>query len=929
MAVLLTTVGFTSVFAADHPKLDLAARAAIYHLSQGGKSAAELRNEGLMSVTESGELDCFIVGDVSRAELEAAGARIRSALPGGIFTAFIPIENVDAVVALAGVQKIEGAQIQEAEHNNSVPTTNAHLFRGAGPTFTGLNGAGVIVGNIDTGVDYDHDDFKDAGGLTRFLKIWDQTDPIGPPAAGFGYGSDWTAADINNLTSRAKDTNGHGTHTLGTAGGDGSSTPGGTAAPAFTYAGMAPMADLIAVDASTTGSFSNTAMLDGINYIFQQATAFGKHAVANLSIGGSFGPHDGSSTFEVAVDGLTGPGRAVVFSSGNNRGDPQHAETFASALGADITMSVSAANVTGRRVQLNGWYNSTETIDVTVITPNGTVIGPIAFGGQNAAFPGTPTANGAVYVENGFGAGGVSTNGSRLVLIDFQNQNSGTQNPNGTWTFRFTLVAAGAANGEVDLWRHFRSSTAIVANFVTGLDATTEYVNGIGTGQNVITVAAWQTRQNWTDCRAAMWNSPANATFGGPPVGNLATFSSMGPTRDGRIKPEITAPGAEIISALTTDAGAIVCPAGPNTFVPGLRHWVNRGTSMAAPHVTGAIGLLFQKFGALTPAQLRTFLQNRAVVDAFTGGAPNDDWGYGKLFLGDLSDPLCTVVSPNGGEVVFIGNTIPLQWTASDAYQGVTGVDLELSRTGVGGPYTTIATNVPNTGSYNWNVTGPATNNAFLRVTAKDAATNAGVDVSDAQWSIEDQPVPTTMAMFRADPTPEGVRLVWQFTDPSQFSSVAVERATRATGPWSELDAELSADGAATVALDRSVETGETYYYRLAATYGNGVRATFGPLSATAGERIAEFGLRGIAPNPTSGPTMVEFAMPRAADIKVAVYDLQGRELATLARGVHPAGRHQVTWTGEVDGGPARAGIYFLLMKAPGFSQSRRIVVSN
>ena len=282
--VSLTAVVFTTTTAfAESSKLDIAARIAIYNLRQGVQPG-EMRENGIMAATEAGEIDCFIVGDVTRAELEAAGARIRTALPG-IFTAFIPLESVDAVAAIAGVQKIEGAQIEEVEHNLSVPTTNASLFRGAGPTFTGLNGAGVIVGNIDTGVDYDHEDFKDAVGNTRFLKIWDQTDAIGPPAAGFGYGSDWTAADINALVSRAKDTHGHGSHTLGTAGGDGSQTFGASA-PAFTYTGMAPMADLIAVDASTAGSFSNTAMIDGINYIFQQATAFGKPAVANLSIGG-------------------------------------------------------------------------------------------------------------------------------------------------------------------------------------------------------------------------------------------------------------------------------------------------------------------------------------------------------------------------------------------------------------------------------------------------------------------------------------------------------------------------------------------------------------------------------------------------------------------------------------------------------------------
>jgi subtilisin family serine protease len=912
MLAILASTAF-----AESSKLDIAARIAIYNLQQGVE-LNQMREGGVMAATDEGEIDCFIVGDVTRAELEAAGARIRTALPG-IFTAFIPLANVDAVAALAGVERIEGAQIEEVEHDVSIATTNATLFRGAGPTFTGLNGAGVIVGNIDTGVDYDHQDFKDAGGLTRFLKIWDQTDPIGPAALGFGYGSDWTAADINALTSRAKDTHGHGSHTMGTIGGDGSQTAGGSA-PAFTYTGMAPMADLIAVDGSTSGSFSNTSMIDGISYIFQQATLFGKPAVANLSIGGSFGPHDGSSTFEVAVDLMTGPGRSVVFSSGNSRGDPQHAEINATGPGAIVTMSCLNGAVLNRRFQINGWYNSTETVNVTVTTPNGTVIGPIALGGMNAAYPGTVTANGAVYVENGVTT---STNGSPMVIIDVINQNAVTQNLTGTWTYTFTALALGAANGEVDLWRNFQSNAALAANFVIGNNSTEELVNAIGTGLNVITVASWTSKRFWTDC-----DGQVNINFNGAVnPGPISPFSSMGPTRDNRNKPELCAPGSAIASVLSQDF-ASVCPVGATTLLPGLVHTMNQGTSMAAPHVTGAIGLLFQKYGYMSVADVRNFLQTRALVDGFTGAVWNKDYGYGKLYLGDLSDPLCTVTSPNGGEVIPVGSNINLTWNASDAYLGVTGVDLELSRTGVGGPYTAIATGAPNTGSFAWVVTGPTTNNAILRVTAKDAAGNAGVDVSDLEWAIVDPPVATTVAVFRAEPTLEGVRLVWQFNDPSQFSRVVVERAMTGQGPWSELDAELSTEGENTVALDRTAQSGLTYYYRLAAIYASGGSATFGPLTATGGESITEFALKGVAPNPTAGPALIEYAVPRASDVSVVMFDLQGREVATLASGSHAVGRYQVTWSGEVDGGPARAGIYFLRMKAPGFSQTRRVVVS-
>lgn len=490
---------------ADLGKLDPVARISLQRLEAGDVPYAQ--EDASASITPApGELDVFILGPVSRAQLEAAGARVRSELPG-LFTAWIPLDRVDEVAALGDVTRIEGATLCEIENSNGVPSTGADLFRGPGPTFTGLNGAGVIVGVLDTGIDYDHADFKNNDGTTRILDIWDQTDAIGPNPAGFAYGSYWNSGDINSLVSRAKDTHGHGSHVSGSAAGDGSTT-GGAAAPAFTYAGMAPRADIIHVDASTAGSFSSTGMLDGVNFIFQRATAHAKNAVVNLSIGGQFGPKDGSSAFEVGMDAMAGAGRVIVFSSGNDRGLNIHGEAFATVGGANTTMSVNNGAVTNRRFVIAGWYNGTESMNVTVTTPNGTVIGPIVLGTNNAVYPGTLTANGNVYVENGISS---TTNGTRQVIIDVINPNSALHNMTGTWTYTFTAVTLGAANGEIDLFRYFRSSTAYSPDFVIGNQPTREIINAIATGLNTIAVGAWQTRQNWADCRAANWNDPGKS----------------------------------------------------------------------------------------------------------------------------------------------------------------------------------------------------------------------------------------------------------------------------------------------------------------------------------------------------------------------------------------------------------------------------------
>jgi hypothetical protein len=103
----------------------------------------------------------------------------------------------------------------------------------------------------------------------------------------------------------------------------------------------------------------------------------------------------------------------------------------------------------------------------------------------------------------------------------------------------------------------------------------------------------------------------------------------------------------------------------------------------------------------------------------------------------DIAPPTLTVTTPNGGEVLNVGTTSNVTWTAADN-AGVTSVDLELSRTGPDGPYESIATGLANTGTFSWLVTAPATTLALIIATAHDAAGHTARDHSDADFSIVD-----------------------------------------------------------------------------------------------------------------------------------------------------------------------------------------------
>ena len=133
----------------------------------------------------------------------------------------------------------------------------------------------------------------------------------------------------------------------------------------------------------------------------------------------------------------------------------------------------------------------------------------------------------------------------------------------------------------------------------------------------------------------------------------------------------------------------------------------------------------------------------------------NQDYGNGKLNVGDLVDPTVTVTVPERRRVAGRCSTVNLTWTATDTQSGVTGVDLELSRSGAGGPYESIATGLSNTGTYSWTVTGPLTSDALLRVTATDGAANVGSDLSNAAFSIA-SPVITASAGAGGSISPSG-----------------------------------------------------------------------------------------------------------------------------------------------------------------------------
>jgi len=534
----------------------------------------------------------------NRDALTKKGLRIRGKA-GDVWTGTIELDRLPALAELAKVERLEGARALHAELDLSLAECRAGSVHGGSPA---LKGTGVIVGIVDSGCDYTHRCFRHSNGKSRILFIWDQglTPQAGEHSpAGFGYGVEYDNEAINKALTKAnpfakvrhrdsQQAGFHGTHVTGIAAGNGSvpapNPPGGGP-----FVGIAPKADIILVADSSNGAeglgtSANT--LDGVNYIFQRAAALGKAAAVNMSLGDNLGPHDGTSLLERGIDQLLGgAGRAFVKSAGNAGAARIHAEgDVTAAVPARIGFSQPAGDSSPNQFDL--WYDGTATFEVSVVDPAGNRVGPVQVG--NAAVFNLPGGN-RVRIDH---RANDAFNGDKRIFLTFT-PGGVAQMVAGNWTIGLR-VAPGGAGGHFDVWIQ---RGQVVPSFLAPHESAARTISTPGTASEAITAANYVSR-------------PATQ------LGKLAASSSRGPTRDGRAAPTLAAPGSSITSAAAYSAAAYV----------GMS-----GTSMAAPHITGTIALMFEKNPGRTQAQIKACLEQSARKDANTGLVPNHDWGAGKM----------------------------------------------------------------------------------------------------------------------------------------------------------------------------------------------------------------------------------------------------------------------------------------------------------
>ena len=594
-------------------------------------------------LTSSGEecVECILRYDDSSVldDLESQGGEVISVLTRRSAIVSVPVSRAQSVAALKGVRGIALSRTVKPTNDKAAAASRVDAVReGTGLPY-GLDGSDVVVGLFDVGIDPNHINFRDSEGNLRVSRVWHYETPSAKATV---YDTPQKISTFDSDTGSES----HGTHVAGVMAGSFHDTSD-PAAP--DYRGMAPGAELVIA----TGEGYNVQILDGARRIAEYAASQGKPCVINLSFGDNLGPHDGSDEFTEALNDIAAEYGAVMCLSGGNERD--EAIAIVKQLTADdprlSTLLVKGYGEVGGYFQtyspIEIWTEDDTPFEVTLdIVSRSKPDEPVY------SFT-VPTAREG-YVTQGDNIRNFLTNTGRMDLVtegtefhtlftnSFMGGKAGVDPYNGRYCALLNVYIEGRTASAVS--RNFVKVTVkgeagkkifmycdgSYMNFgnrnIPGLDVPDGYGtnSNMACGKETFAVGSYVTANH------------SESPYPFSTIGEASYFSSYGETLDGRVMPDVMAPGQVIISSRNSHMGKsatyleyypVVYTYKDNTTRKSYDWTLCAGTSQASPHVAGIMALMRSANPSLSPSEIYDIVRQ-------TASDPDSElpgWGYGKV----------------------------------------------------------------------------------------------------------------------------------------------------------------------------------------------------------------------------------------------------------------------------------------------------------
>lgn len=553
---------------------------------------------------------------------------------GQVWTVSIPSDKLESFTQLKGIEYIELDQpVAPSMDKVRKVTRTDSVHGGYAPLPMPYTGKNVIVGVIDAGFDYNHPTFRDTTGAQwRIKRVWEQKSS-GTPPSGYSYGNEMTDTTLIKNTGTDLPKFSHGTHVAGIAAGSGVGSANNSL-----FRGIAFASDIVFVGITPDSTqWMNTGMsdiVDGMNYIYDYAKSVGKPSVVNLSWGCTMGPHDGTSLFSQACDALTGWGKVFVCSGGNNGENDIH-------LGKTFTTTDTIINTELEigapldKTWVDVWGESSKSFCMEVTLYNGstavTSTGFVCLDNTTHQFGLEGSDGDTCYVD--IVTESSSFNGKPRMFLRFHQKSNNT-----------IYISAKGTDGSINMWNGYVQRTVgyygsfkasgQTSNATAGNKDMT--VGDMADTKSAIAVASFSSKPAYTNLSGSTQNYSGYA-----PTGALAPYSSIGPSADNRIKPDIAAPGFWVGSGVSSQdtaftpsgssASSLVAVTTSQIDNKNYYYAMLTGTSMSGPVVAGIVALMLEVNPNLTADKVMAILKATAIHDSRTGSSSNNYWGHGKV----------------------------------------------------------------------------------------------------------------------------------------------------------------------------------------------------------------------------------------------------------------------------------------------------------